>query len=67
MTCSRPTNVCWVIHLEAENLYGYSISKFLRTSRLKWRDPKDSDSNKHNSKSSKGYVLEVDLEYPKEL
>ena len=41
--------------------------KFLPTSRRKWIDPKDSDSNKYNSKSSKAYVLEVDLEYPKEL
>ena len=37
------------------------MSKFLLTSGLKSIDPKDFDSNKHNSHSSKDYVLEVDL------
>ena len=30
-------------------------------------DPKEFDLNKHTSNSSKGCVLDVDLEYPKEL
>ena len=38
--------------------------KFLPTSGLKWIDPKDFDSMKYSSKSSKGCVIEVDLEYP---
>ena len=33
----------------------------------KWIDPKEFDLNKYTSNSSKGCVLEVDLEYPKEL
>ena len=43
------------------------MSKFLPTSGFKWIDPKEFDLNKHTSNSSKGCVLEVDLEYPKEL
>ena len=43
------------------------MSKFLPTSGFKWIDPKEFDSNKYNSYSSTGCVLEVDLEYPKEL
>ena len=43
------------------------MSKFLATSGLKWIDPKDFDAMKYSSKSSKGCVIEVDLEYPKEL
>ena len=43
------------------------MSKFLRTSGLKWIDPKNFDSNRYSSNSSKGCVLEVDLEYPKEI
>ena len=39
------------------------MSKFLPTSDFKWRDPKEFDLNKYNSNSSKGCVLEVDLEY----
>ena len=41
--------------------------KFLPTSGFKWIDPKEFDLNKYTSNSSKGCVLEVDLEYPKEL
>ena len=33
----------------------------------RWLDPKEFVSNKYSSNSSKGYVLEADLEYPKEL
>ena len=43
------------------------MSNFLPTSRFKWIDPKEFDLNKYTSNSSKGYVLKVDLEYPKEL
>ena len=41
------------------------MSKFLPTSGL-WINPKEFDLNKHTSKSSKGCVLEVELEYLKE-
>ena len=43
------------------------MSKFLRTNGFKWIDPKEFDLNKYTSNSSKGCVLEVDLEYPTEL
>ena len=47
----------------------YAISKkyFFQQLDLKWIDPKEFDSNEYSSNSSKGCVLEVDLEYPKEL
>ena len=48
------------------NLYGYAMSKFLPTGRFKWIDPKEVDMNKYTYNNSKGCVLEVDLEYPKE-
>ena len=48
-------------------LYGYAVSKFLPTSGFKWIDPKEYDLNRYTSKSWKGFVLEVDLEYPEEL
>ena len=41
--------------------------KFLSTCRFKWIDHKEFDSNKYGSNSSKGCVLEVDLEHPKKL
>ena len=51
----------------AKNLYDYATSKFFPTSGFKWIDTKEFDINKYTSNSSKGCVLEVDLEYPKEL
>ena len=56
-----------MIYLDANNLYGYTMSKFFPTSGFKWINPKQSDLNKYDSNSSKGCVLEVDLKYPKEL
>ena len=38
------------------------MSKFLPTSGFKWIDTKDFDSNRYSCNSSKGGVLEVDLE-----
>ena len=55
------------IYLDANNLYGYAMSKFLPASGFKWIDPKVCDLNKYTSNSSKGCVFEDDLEYPKEL
>ena len=56
-----------VIYLDANNFYGYAMSKFLPASGFKWIDPKTFDLNKYTSNSSKGCVLEVDLEYRKEF
>ena len=56
-----------IICLDANNLYGYAMPKFLLTSGFKWIDPKEFELNKCTSNSVKGCVLEVDLEYPKEL
>ena len=56
-----------IIYLDANNFYGYAMSNFLPTSWCKWIDPKELDLNKSTGNSSKGCVLEVDLEYPKEL
>ena len=54
------------IYLDARNLHGYAVSKFLLTSGFKWIDPKGFDCDKQTSNSSKGCGLEVDLEYHKE-
>ena len=43
------------------------MSQFLSTSGFKWMDPKEFDLNKYISNNSKRCVLEVDLEYRKEL
>ena len=43
------------------------MSKFLTKRGFKWIDPKEFDLPKYTIYNSKGCVLEVDLEYPKEL
>ena len=43
------------------------MSKFLPTSGFKWIDPEEFNLNKCTSNGSKGYVLEVGFEYPKEI
>ena len=57
----------YVIYLDGNNLYGYTMSKFLSTSGFKWINPKEFNSNKYSSYSSNGCLLKVDLEDPKEL
>ena len=54
----------YIKYLDVNNLYGFAMSKFLPTSRFKWIE---FDLNKYTSNSSKGCVLEVDFQYPKEL
>ena len=43
------------------------MRKFLLISEFKWTDIKEFDLNKYTSNSLKDCVLEVDLEFPKEL
>ena len=54
-----------IIYLDAINLCRYATSKCLLTSGFKWIE--DFDLNKYSSNTSTGHILEVDLEYPKEL
>ena len=56
-----------IIYLGTNNLYDYAMSKLLRTSGFKWINTKEFDLNKYTSNSLKRCLLEVDLEYPKEL
>ena len=56
-----------IIYLDTNNLYGYAMSKFLPTSGFKWVDGKEFEWNKYTSISSKGYALEVGLEYPRRI
>ena len=42
------------------------MSKLHPTIAFKWIYPKELDPNKYTSKSSKGCVIKVDTEYPKE-
>ena len=56
-----------IIYLVADSLYGYVMSRFLPTSRFNSIGPKDFDSNKYSSNSSKGFVSEIGFQYSKEV
>ena len=58
------------IYLDAKNLYGWRMSQYLPTGGFRWLDEEevnDLDVDNIPEDGSKGYILEVDLEYPEEL
>ena len=60
----------YIMYLDANNLYGWAMSQYLPTGGFRWMT--DKQINKINlvtykEDSEKGLILEVDLEYPKEL
>ena len=56
-----------IIYSDANNLYGYAMSKCFPISEFKWIDPKKFDLGKYTSDSSKGCFFKADLKYPKEI
>ena len=55
-----------IIYFDANNLYGYAMSKFLPASGFKRIEPKDFGLNKNTSNILNRCVLKVDVEYSKE-
>ena len=65
----------YIQDLDANNLYGWAMSKKLPTSGFKWIN--NNETAKHvinedfiknyNENNDKGYILEVDVKYPKRL
>ena len=65
---SKPSK--YIMYLDANNLYGYAMNQCLPTGRFRWMTEKQ--IQKVNLAActedrKKGMILEVDLEYPKEL
>ena len=58
----------FITYLDMNNLYGWAMSRYLPYGRFKWLKNVDNfDVNSISEKSSIGYILEVNLEYPDEL
>ena len=60
----------YITYLDANNLYGWAVSQSLPYSGFKWLNQKEICNFSLNSireSSSISYILEVDLEYPREL
>ena len=54
-------------YLDANNLYGWAMSQPFPTGRFKWTDVNPNEISKLATQTDKGYILEVDVSYPKEL
>ena len=60
----------YIIYLDANNLYGWGMSQYIPTGGFKWLTEKQINKinlAQYNEDSNKGLLIEVDLEYPKEL
>ena len=58
----------FIAYLDKNNLCGWAMGKYLPYSEFEWLKNDDKlDVNSINKKSDVGCILEVDLEYPKEL
>ena len=60
----------YIMYLDANNLYGWAMSQYLPTGGFKWLTEKHINKinlAQYNEDSNKGLLIEVDLEYPKEL
>ena len=54
-------------YLDANNLYGWAMSQPLPTGGFKWVDVNTNEISELATRTDKGYLLEVDVSYPKEL
>lgn len=65
---SKPTS--YIMYLDATNLYGYSMQQRLPTGDFRWLKKDEIfcfNCTRIGDNSSKGYVVDVDLEYPSNL
>ena len=69
----------YIQYLDANDLYGWAMSEKLPVNGFKWLDTSETSALAHsneineefiknyNEKDNKGYILEVDVKYPKRL
>ena len=61
----------YLMYLDANNLYGWAMSKKLPVNGFKWENDlsrfNENFIKNYNENSDVGYFLEVDIEYPKHL
>ena len=60
----------YIMYLDTNNLYGWAMSQYLPTGNFRWMTDKEInkiDLGKYKTNGKKGLILEVDLEYPREL
>ena len=61
----------FIQYLDANNLYGWAMSQKLPVNGFKWIEDTSRISEEfiknYNENNNKGYILEVDVKYPKKL
>ena len=60
----------YIMYLDVNNLYSWAMSQYLPTGNFRWVTDKETnkiDRGKYKADGKKGLILEVDLEYPREL
>ena len=60
----------YIMYPDANNLYGWAMRQYLPTGNFKWTTDKEIskiDLGKYKAYGKNGLILEVDLEYPREL
>ena len=62
---SKPTK--YLQYLDANNLYGWAMSQPLPTGGFRWADVHPDEISELVNCSNRGYLLEVDVAYPREL
>ena len=68
--CNNNEESSYIQYLDANNLYGWAISKKLPVNGFKWTDNNiinEEFINNYNENDKKGYIFEVDIKYPKKL
>ena len=57
----------YLMYLDTNNLYGWAMSQPLPTRGSKWVNVNPNEISELATRTDKGYLLEVDVSYPKEL
>ena len=61
----------YIQYLDANNLYGWAMSQKLPVNNFKWVEDTSRINEEfitnYNKNNKKGYILEVDVKYPREL
>ena len=60
----------YIQYLDANNLYGWAMSKKLPVNGFKWIDNNEINEDfikKYDENNDKGYIFEIDVKYPKRL
>ena len=60
-------NTTYLQYLDTNNLYGWAMSKPLRTGGFRWVNTEPNEISELATRTDKSYILEVDVSYPAEL